>query len=143
MVHSARPAFGLRLNPIGRGGLLVRWSEAGRRPVDTAHGYATVARLSRDSRRGRHARSVVTVAGVDAMARAARACWRLPCSVVSGVSMRTVRGGHRARRMAAWLTKGGWVPTRWQTGRRNGVSSRAATQSRRRGSPAFSQRRAR
>jgi hypothetical protein len=64
------------LNPIGRGGLLARWPEAERWPVDVAHGHAAVARLVRASRRGRLACGVVTVAGVDAVARAARAHWQ-------------------------------------------------------------------
>jgi hypothetical protein len=42
-VHSAGLAFGPRLNPIGHGGLLVRWPEAGQRPVDAANGQATRA----------------------------------------------------------------------------------------------------
>jgi hypothetical protein len=95
---------------MGRGGLLARCPEAGRRPVDVAHGHAAVARLACASRR---ARGVVTVAGVDTVARVARACRCLPCSAVSAVSTRMVRGGRRARRMAAQLTKGGRAPTRW------------------------------
>jgi hypothetical protein len=50
--------------------------------------------------------------------RPVRARWRLLCSVVDGVNMRTMRGGRRARRMVAWLTKwvgrrqgGGWGDT--------------------------------
>jgi hypothetical protein len=65
-VHSAGPAFGPRLNPIGRGGLLARWPKGGRRPVDMTHGHAVVVRLARASRRGRRARGMVTVAGVGA-----------------------------------------------------------------------------
>jgi hypothetical protein len=59
------------------------------------------------------------------------------------MSMRTVRGGRRARRMAAQLTKGGWAPMRWWMGQRGSISSRAVAQSRRRGSPASGRRRAR
>jgi hypothetical protein len=56
MVHSAGLAFGPRLNPIGRGGPLVRWPKAGWRFVDAARGHAAVARLAHASRRGRRAR---------------------------------------------------------------------------------------
>jgi hypothetical protein len=84
----------------------MRWPKAGRRPIDAAHGHVAVARLARASRRGRHACDVVTVARDGAVARAARARRWLPCSVVGGVNMRTVRGGRRARRMAVQLTKG-------------------------------------
>jgi hypothetical protein len=55
MVHSAGPAFAPRLNPIGRGGLLVRWPEAEQRPINAARGHAAVARLARASRHGQRA----------------------------------------------------------------------------------------
>jgi hypothetical protein len=72
------------------------------------------------------AHGVVTVAGVSMVARAASSHRPLPCSVVGGVSTRMLRGGHRARRMVARLTKGGQASMRWRMGRRDGVSLRAA-----------------
>jgi hypothetical protein len=49
-VHSAGPAYRPQPNPIGRSGLLARWPEGGRWPVDVTHGHG----------------AVVTVAGVGA-----------------------------------------------------------------------------
>jgi hypothetical protein len=139
-VHSVGPTFGPWLNSIGRGGLLTRWPKARQRPIDAAHGHTMVAQLAHASRCDRRVHGMVTVAGVGAVVPASRARWWLSCSAVDGVSMRTVRGGRRARRMAVRLTKGSSVNegangvARWcffeaegLTGVRVGESSLAST----------------
>jgi hypothetical protein len=68
--------------------------------------------------------------------------WRGRPGLISSMSTRIERGSRRAKRMVAQLTKGGQAPMRWRMGRRGGVSSRAVAQSRQRGSPVSSRRRA-
>jgi hypothetical protein len=124
-VDSAGSAFGPRLNLIKRGGLLT-WPMATQQWPDwLVPGGERVAWSPWPESARWHGRP-----GLAA---------RLPCPAVGDMSTRTVRGGHRTRRMLTRLTKG--------VGHRRGggwgdVSSKAVAQSRQRGTPASGRRRA-
>jgi hypothetical protein len=129
-VHSAGPAFGPRLNPLGMvacshngprpgGGLLTR-PMAMRRWPDWPVPAGTAG-----------ARGVVIVSGVAAVARAARARRWLLCSMVGTVSTRTVRGGSPSKKDGSAAHQGSRAPMRWRMGQHGGVSLRAVAQSRR------------
>jgi hypothetical protein len=104
--HSIGLAFSPRLTPMGRGGLLTRpmatrWWLNWLVPAGAASAHAAWSPRPESTRW----HGWLGLAGDSHAVQAARARRWLPCSVVGGVSTRMVRGGHRARRMVARLTR--------------------------------------